>query len=154
MTGCSKKHCIIGVIAVFAFSMLYDFLVHGHLLKGMYEATASLWRTEEEMQQMAVWCFVYHALLAITITCIYKRARQGMALIAEQSGQKKCPYMSSVCFGLKIGTLMGLMHASSYIWLPIPGSLAIAWFIASLGQAVGMALVLALVYRNKDCKTA
>lgn len=152
------KTCLISVVAVFAFLFGYDWLVHGQLLKADYEATASLWRSQEEMQKMFVWCIAYHAALAIVLTCWFKKVRACHAACKTECSTEAattcCPIKSGgLCFGMKVGLLLGITHASSYIWLPIPAALAIKWFIASLVQGMGAGVVLGMLCKGKSCGT-
>ncbi len=149
------KTCMISMVAVFAFLMGYDMFVHGTLLKADYEATAALWRPEAEMKEMFVFCFLYHLVLAATITCLFKKFRAGYSACCPEAATACCPIKSGgVCFGLKIGVLMGAISAASYIWLPIPGALAIKWFIASLVQGIIAGAILGMLCKGKgDCGT-
>lgn len=151
--GKCMKTCIVSFIAVFAFIFGYDFVVHGMLLKPDYEATAQLWRTEEEMQQLGMWCLIYHGLLAALFTCWFKKSNcncaicnKGQCSTTGAAGTTCCPMKSGgLCFGIKIGLLMGILHASSYIWMPIPGNLAIKWFFTGLFQGVGVGVILGMI---------
>ena len=46
------KKWVIASVVVFIVSQILDFIIHGVLLTGSYEATSQLWRTEAEMNQM------------------------------------------------------------------------------------------------------
>jgi hypothetical protein len=155
MTKPCMKTCAISVIAVFAFLMGYDMFVHGTLLKADYEATASMWRTPEEMKALFPLCLAYHFFLAMVLTCLFKKFRAGCCAKNPEAATACCPIKSGgICFGLKIGILMGLLHASGYIWLPIPAALAIKWFVASLIQGVGVGVVLGMLCKGKgSCGT-
>lgn len=150
------KTCLISFVGVFAFLFGYDWLVHGHLLMADYEATASMWRPKEEMQQFFAYCIAYHVILAAVITCWFKKVRACHAACATQCSTEGattcCPIKSGgLCFGIKVGLLLGLAHASSYIWMPIPGDLAVKWFIAYLVQGAGAGCVLGMLCKSKHC---
>ena len=157
------KTCIISFIGVFAFLFGYDWLVHGKLLMADYEATASMWRSQEEMQQFFGWCIAYHAALAAVITCFFKKFRCATSgccacckcgpdcKCAKESATSCCPIKSGgLCFGIKVGLLLGLAHASSYIWMPIPADLAVKWFFAYLVQGIGAGVVLGMLCKSKS----
>ncbi|MDX2074434.1 MAG: hypothetical protein SFX19_08755 [Alphaproteobacteria bacterium] len=153
---CCPKTCIISFIAVFAFLFGYDWLVHGHLLMADYEATASLWRPQEEMQQFFGYCIAYHAALAAVLVCFFKKFRSckcgPTCQCNPEAASSCCPIKSGgLCFGIKVGLLMGLAHASNYIWLAIPGDLAVKWFIAYLVQGAGAGVILGMVCKSKSC---
>ena len=169
MTSCKKTNCLIAVLAVFAFMFLYDKLFHGcPWMMEQYQKTSNLWRTPEAMHEVFAWFFVRYALLAGVITCLYKRwskapcCCKGMSSGAcgtnanapgssADCGTKKCcPRKCGICFGIKVGVLMGVIQASSYIWLPIPGELAIAWFVGALVQGIGVGIILSLILSKSD----
>lgn len=154
MTSCPKKHCLVSVIALFVFMYVYEMIVHGHLLMGMYEQTAALWRPQADMAQYAPWFLLRYALLAMVVTCLYKKLCHCAPSAACQTGgepmKKTCPYQKALCFGMKIGMIMGIMQASAYIYMPIPGSLAVAWFVASMVEGLGFGVILALLCKKKD----
>lgn len=157
-TQCNKKACIISFIAVLAWLFGYDWFVHGTLMKADYEATASLWRTPEDMQQLWSWCIAYHVVLAAVLVCFFKKFRKGYSACCPESQNTCCPIKTGgVCFGLKVGLIMGLMHVSSYLWMPIPGALAVKWFVIYLVQGIGAGAVLGIVSGkfagNGSCET-
>lgn len=154
MKDCNKKQCLISTVAVFAFIFAFDYLFHGMLLHGLYESTAHLWRPMEEMDQMMWMCIGYHFLLAASITCLYGLIAKNGGGTCETTGKPACPRKTGICFGMKLGVIMGLMSASSYIWMPIPGELAAYWFVGAVLQGIGIGLILSCTCKKKDCQTA
>lgn len=156
MKNCPKKKCFLTFLAVFVFIFLFDGLVHGYLLSGLYAETASLWRPQEEMQAMWPWCVAFHLLLAGVITCFYGLFLKSSGACTTEAAPMPQPSgcKMTMCFGLKLGLIMGLLHASSYIWMPIPGTLAVAWLASGIVKGLGVGLVLGLVCKKKDCKKA
>lgn len=147
---CCPVQCAISFIAVLVFLFAYDWLVHGHLLMADYQATASLWRPEAEMQALWPWCIAYHVALAAVITCFFKKFKKGMAACCPESCETRCPIKSGgVCFGMKVGLILALSHSVNYIWLAIPGDLAVKWFAAYLIQGIGAGAVLGIVSGGK-----
>ncbi len=150
--NCFTRQCLISFIVLFVFLMLYDYLVHGQLLMGMYETTASLWRPQSEMQDMMVLCWLYHAAIAAAICCLYKKmARAADEATCAVPGEKHpiSPRKIGLCFGLGIGILIGVMQAGYYMWLPIPGALAVAWFVSGLIKGMLAGLLLSFTYNPK-----
>ncbi len=142
--------CLISVVAVFVFLNLYGMLVHGHLLMADYQATANLWRTQEEMQTMCIGWLAYYAVLSIILTCWFKKSRSAFAACSTTSAPSCCPIKSGgLCFGLKLGLLMGTMMASSYLYMPIPGELAVKWFFTGLVEGLGIGVILGMTCRGK-----
>jgi hypothetical protein len=151
MKNCSTKKCVISVIAVFAFLFVYDWLVHGVLLMDMYRQTAALWRPEADMKGMLPLCILYHLLLAGVLTCMFGKYRNYEASTCstgKPDDAKKCHRGRGICFGTHIGIILGLVHASGYIWMPIPAALAGAWFAAGVLQGIGAGLVLSCFCKN------
>ncbi|MBI4603757.1 MAG: hypothetical protein HY721_17520 [Planctomycetes bacterium] len=124
---------IAAIVAVFVGWEAVDFLVHGVLLKASYAETASLWRPEAEIKMGLMALVVLIGALAFVL--IYKR-------LARDKGLFK---------GLEYGFWFGLAAAVSmgygtYAVMPIPYSMAQAWFLASLAHGLlGGALAGAIV---------
>lgn len=143
---CINKTCLISVIAVFIYLIGYGYVVHEIILKPDYLATADMWRTPEEMAAFFPWCLLYPLAFAMIFTCLFKKFRMGMASGCPESAGSCCPIKSGgLCFGIKLGLLLGLLMAQSYIWMPIPYDLAVKWFFAGLGQGVGVGIILGML---------
>ena len=116
------KGVILAIIAVFIAWSALDFLIHGMLLKEAYEATAHLWRPMQDMNMMLM-----HAVTLVL----------GGLFVALYS---VCVSEKALCIGLKFGVIFGLaaglMAASSYLYMPIPLSLAIHWFVGTFVEFV------------------
>ncbi len=149
-SGCPVSACAIPVIALFIFLSAYNTLVHGHLLMDEYKATAALWRTPEEMNALAPWWMGYYALLSAVLACWFKKSKSAFSCAkTPEEAASRCPIKSGgCCFGLKLGLLMGLLMASSYLYMPIPSSLAIKWFFTGLFEGLGAGMVLGITCRG------
>ncbi len=113
------KQTLWAVVSVFISWSILDFLIHEILLKSTYQATADLWRPVDDMNMplMAVVTLVF----SICFVSIYQY------LINPKSLATGVKY--GLIFGLATGVSMGF---GSYCYMPIPLSLAISWFVASL----------------------
>ncbi len=118
-------------IAAFAMSYLFDWLYHGVILLPMYEQTASLWRPMQEMEALMPFCVMWHLLRAIIIAWI---------LVHVYEARGTADYLR---FGLYLGLLMGILPFGSYVYMPIPIMLAVAWLAGGvfLGLLISMAVV-------------
>lgn len=155
MKACSKKRCALSVLAIFVFTYAYEAFLHGYLLMGMYNETPALWRPASEMAQYAPWFLLRYALLAMVIACLYKKMGDcAPSTECTVDGKKPCPYQKSLCFGIKIGVLMGVIQASSYVYMPISGTLALAWFVGALVEGACIGLILAIINKKKDGASA
>lgn len=144
MTPCEKKKVLIGVIAAFITMVAFNWLYHGVYMKEAYEATASLWRTQEEMESLMWLCFVRQFFMAAVFTCLFWCVNKNIIGVC-------CP-IKGAKFGGKIGLLLGLGAAGSYIYMPIPQSLAIQWLVGETIMGALMGAVLSLVW-NRCSKT-
>jgi len=113
-------------LAVLLFAM--DFLIHGHLLMEQYKATATLWRPMEEMNPATM------GLTTLIFALIY------VFFFSSMVNPK------NIAQGLKFGFWFGLAGGFSLFcvstYMPIPMTIACAWFAAALIESVvGGALV-------------
>ncbi len=115
-----NRNLVVSVIAVFAFILLYEWVLHGILLESAYRATAALWRTPEDMKTHFPWLLAGQASLAVFITLLYYGFVRDRRL-----GN-----------GLRFGLIIGLFFASPYLVdyavTPIPLSLVISWIAATI----------------------
>ena len=74
--------CIVPVAAVFATIFVFEWLFHGVYMMPEYLATASHWRSMEEMQApgMMWFCILPKLIMAFVISCLYCWMAKGSAL--------------------------------------------------------------------------
>lgn len=140
--------CLVPFIAVFATIMAFEWLFHGVYMMPMYEATASMWRTEEEMNKLWWLCILTKLIMAYAICCLYCWMAKGSEC------QGKC-MKKGAKFGFKIGLLLGAPQLASYIWLPIEMDMALKWFTGNILMGVIIGVVLAYLSRmcgKGECK--
>lgn len=147
LSGCPVKHVLLAAVVVFLLTYAFDFLFHGMFMKPYYEATASLWRPEAEMQSMMGFCLLYHGVLAIAVAGLY-------CMVGKSSEcQGKCPKMG-VKFGILLGLVLGISDFSSYMWLPLTSTeIPMLWLIGRLvwGVVIGIALAYTCRCMKKNC---
>ena len=165
---CCPMSCLISIVAVFIFLNLFNWAVHGLWLMPDYQATAPLWRTQEDMQGFHVWWLLYFAAMAVITTCFFKKFCKGYAAChcgpscpcgmncpckQAVATKKSCPIQTGLCFGLKLGLILGLPMASSYLYMPIPLALAVKWLVAGVLEGLGIGLVLGMLSggKGKSC---
>jgi len=129
------KRILIATAAVFVTWSIMDFVIHGVMLKGIYGATASLWRPEAEMK----WASMY---LAVLISAFAFSGIYGW-LVGNKSMATAVKY--GALFGLASGVSMGY---GTYSVMPIPYTLAFAWFVGTLVEVVAGGAVLGLVFKS------
>lgn len=119
------KQFILSAVGVFVFVFLYDFVVHGILLKELYIKTSSVWRSESE--QLMIFMFIsqicFSAVMALLYFCC----------------DRKTPSL-----GIMIGLLLGSIQIGTYAYMPIPLTLTIYWVIAAILKGTGAGLILSI----------
>ncbi len=135
-SGINSSRFVLCTVALVIFTYLFDMLVHGNLLMPLYNETPNLWRPEADMQGMMGWCIGYHLALAMVTTYIFTRNFEGKGLD------------EGVRFGFYIGLFLAVVHAGSFIFMPISGQLVIGWIVASLFWGVLSGVVLSLLYKR------
>jgi hypothetical protein len=121
---------------MFVFIFLYEMLVHGFILMGMYEATANVWRDFAEMQANMPLSMGFQFVLAAWTAFAFSQ-------LYRQGGVK-----NGLRFGLFFGVFAGILMSSWYLWLNVPAALGLSWFISSIGEGLGAGLVLGSIYRK------
>lgn len=115
---------------VFIFIFLYEWLLHGILLKGTYDATASLWRPEAAMQKMFPIMLLGQFFIAFFVCLLFARS---------DSTRPK----DFIVFGALLGALAGAGALVMYSVAPYPMYLVIYWIV---GGVVEFALAGYLFY--------
>ena len=125
----------IGSVVVFLFIAVYEWIFHGILLHDMYLQTASLWRSEAEMQSNFHWLVLGQLFLAVMFCFIFTKGYEDKGL-AE---------------GLRYGILIGLLFVGNnlimYAVQPFPAKLVIIWTVGGIIEAAIAGLILAAIYR-------
>ena len=130
----------IASIAVLAVLFALEFVIHGVLLQGIYQQTASVWRPMEDMNRLMWMIWLSYAIVAVFFTLIY----------AQGYEQRKAGAPQGMRYGLYLGVLMGAsMSLGTYAMLPIPGALAFYWFIGSVVEYIAAGAVVGWIYRRQ-----
>lgn len=132
-----KKFWIASLAVFFTFAVL-DFLIHGLMLRGMYMASAALWRPQEEMMAMMPFMYFVTAVSSLAFTAIYAYLVRGASVGA---GAKY-----GLLYGVGVGFSMGF---GTYAMMPLPLGLAWAWFLAYACEATVAGAVAGLVLKPK-----
>jgi hypothetical protein len=129
-----SKRTVLGMVAVFVAWEILDYLIHNVILSATYSATAELWRPMAEMKMG--WITLAAAVGAITFVLIYN------LLVDRKSVQNGIVY--GLLYGIGVGFGMGF---GTYGAMPIPGGLAVAWFIGTVVEAVVAGLLVGLIVK-------
>ena len=129
------KRLILAIIAGWLVIFATDFVIHHFWLGPDYQATKSIWRPDAEIETRLHWMFIAQFLGVTTFVTVWAKGFAG----------------GSVGTGVVFGLLMGLFQAiwvlANYVMIPMPGDLAIKWFLAGVVQAVVLGIVTSLVYK-------
>ena len=136
VTGINIPRFLLSIIIGFIFVFGFDYLVHENLLMDLYEQTASLWRPVESMEEFFPLMIARTLLLVAIPGYIYTRNHEGKGI-----GE-------GIRFGVIIGLFVGIGWAGMIAYMPIPVTLAGAWFAASFIQMVGLGFLFSLIYKN------
>ena len=129
------KQNLLATVVVFIAWTIIDFLTHGRLLMEAYEATAHLWRSEQDM----------NPALMSGVTLIYSFCF--VALYQYFVNPK------SLSTGVKFGALFGLAAGvvggvGSYVYLPISMGLAGSWLAISLVELTAAGAVVGYLVKG------
>jgi uncharacterized membrane protein YhfC len=135
------KRFFIATIAIFVFALIWNGIVHLVLLREADSILNSIGR--QESQRNMFLSILVTALLALLFVWSYTRfARRGDLRDGLSHG---------LFFGLLAGTLVDL---NQYVLYPIPGSLAITWFVFGLIEFCIYGVLVSILYPIKDKKIA
>lgn len=129
--GQMMKGMLLGGVAAFLFVFAFEFLVHGFLMMGMYEATMNVWRPQAESNMAVITLSQF--LFAMALAFFYP------IVGPDKECQKAIP------FGFGLGLVMATPQIASYSYLAIPFSISLAWAAASFVKAFGSVFVVAKV---------
>ena len=107
------------LFVMFVFIFLYEWLLHGIILKDSYQATASLWRPEAQMQKLLPFMFAGQFFIAFFVCLLFARS---------DSTRVK----DFVIFGALIGALAGSGQVIMYSVAPYPMYLTVCWIIGGV----------------------
>ena len=134
----NPKRLVLAIVAVFLGIWVTDYLIHGIWLANTYQATASLWRPEAEMQQHIGWLFLGEFLAALTFVVLWAK---GPAPTAKP--------LCAILYGLFMGLYNQATTLITYTVQPLPASLAVKWFVAGIVQGVVLGVIVFFVYKPK-----
>ena len=131
------KQTLWATITVFIVWSILDFLIHGVFLEPTYQATANLWRPEEEMNMPLM--SIITLIFSLCFVTIYSY------LIEPKSLTSGIKY--GLIFGIGTGVSMGF---GSYSYMPIPVSLAFSWFMGSLIELTLAGIIVGLMIHSSN----
>lgn len=139
----NPKRLILAILAVFLGVFLTDFLIHGIWLDSSYKLTASLWRTEAEMQKHFGWLLLAQFFAAATFTVVWATGIAGSATI----------YCAGI-YGATMGVFSQANTLITYAVQPFPADIALKWFASGVVRGCLMGLLVFFIYKplTRDSK--
>ena len=126
------KKIVLGGLAVFVAWSVLDFIIHGVILRGAYEATMQMWRPMAEMK--TVLTYVVVLLVAFIFAAIY-------AWLVRPKNVN-CGFQFGLLWGLAAGLSMGY---GSYAVMPIPYGMAFTWFAGTVVEGIVAGFLVGLI---------
>ena len=131
------KKIILTIILIFISWFTLDFFLHSIILRSIYESTANLWRTDDQMNIPLI--YMVTLVLILCFVFIYT------LLINPKS----------IRAGLKYGVILGIITGTAsgfgtYLHMPVPLKLAIIWFFGGLVKAIVAGLILGVIIKPKN----
>ncbi|TGL58528.1 hypothetical protein EHQ58_10325 [Leptospira ognonensis] len=129
------KGMLLGGVTAFVFVFIFEYLVHGLLMRGLYEATMHVWRPQADSNMFVM--LLSQFLFAMAIAFFYP-------IVGPDKECKK-----AVPFGFGLGLVLAMPQIASYSYLPIPISISLIWAAASFIKAFGATYIVAKI-SNRD----
>ena len=132
----NNKTFWIGFVVVFVLLQVIGFLVHGVMLEDTYQALASAFRPEEQMNEM-MWIMMLSGVGVLFLFCyIFTKGREGGGVI------------EGVRYGALIGVLLGLpTSVDAYVIYPLTQYVAMVWFVSTVVSFMIGGAVFAAIYK-------
>jgi len=128
------KRFIVASLAVYVASLALGFLVHGVILRPIYDSLKNVWRPDMQSKMWIEWLDGF--IVSFLFTYIFTKGYQGGGI------------MEGLRFGLLIGLFVSIpMAYGTYMIIPIPYSLALEWFLYGTAQVILLGAVAAAVYK-------
>ena len=131
----NTRRFVPAIIAVFIFIFLYEWVLHGYLLAGIYESTPTLWRPKAEMNNYCIWLTLGQLLFSVMFCYIFLKGYENKGV------------MEGVRYGILIGILAMSPNLIFYAVQPLPANLVIYWCIGGMVEAIIAGVVLAAIYK-------
>lgn len=130
-----KQH-ITATLILLLFLLISQWIIDNYILAKWYIATASNWRNFKEMMNNLPLNIGFMLALSAWATYVFSK-------IYPEGGFK-----NGIGFGFYFGVFLGIYAASYYLWLPVPFSLAIGWFITRFIQVLVCGMLLGVMRKK------
>lgn len=130
------KRYLMASIAFFIFVFLYEWLVHGVFLMGIYQQTSNVWRDFAVMEANMPLAMLFQLVFSLWTAFVFTQLFRKGGLV------------NGLRYGIYFGVFAGILTASWYIWLPVPAVLGLSWFVSSIIEGLGGGAILGLIYHE------
>jgi hypothetical protein len=127
----NHKRGFLAFIVAFVFIFFFGFVWHGLMMKPMYNATSSLWRTEPVFPIL----ILGHAVLAFAFTGLYV-SKVGVNCAGVGFG-----------YGIVIGIFACGVNIIRFAVEPLPTNMLLMWFAADLICFAIMGALVGAIYK-------
>ena len=135
----NAKRWLLSGISAFAVVFILDMIVHGKLLMGLYNQTASVWRPQAEANQKMWLMTLGQVFFAFVLAWFYTKGYE-----PEKNGLGQ-----GIRFGFYVGlTLAAAHHFVWYVVLPVPFILNLAWLASAFVNSLCAGAVIGVIYRK------
>ncbi len=135
----NTKRWVITSLVVFVVSQILDYVIHGVILAGAYQATAMLWRPMEEMMSMMWMMWVSGLVFSFIFVFVFAKGYEGKGI------------WEGLRFGLLMGVFFGVpMSLGTYASMPITAGIAWGWFIYGVIEMALLGIIAALLYKPAE----
>lgn len=132
----NTKKLIIAVVVVFVLLVATNYLIHSVILASTYEGLTTVFRSKTEMDNLMWRMFIANLIWSFFFVFIFTKGYQNKGL------------MEGVRYGVYIALFMSFAAAvAQNVVYPIPGMLALKWFIFGVIQNVILGIVTAWLYK-------
>jgi len=133
------KRWLLASVTVFVIIFILEMVIHGVLLAGIYQETATVWRPQAEMEATMWYMWLGYLIFAPAFVYIYVRG--------YESGK------DGLAQGLRYGVIVGILLSipQSLGWysvLPIPAALALYWAVAGMAEVIIAGMATGLIYKK------
>ncbi len=132
----NTKKFILALIGAFVFIFVFEWLWHGMLMKGMYEATIEVWRPEDP--SLMIYIFAAQFLFAAVFTYIY-------TVVGKHLSCKR-----GVAYGFFAGLLLAAPQLGAYCYMPIPLTIPLMWMLSVIIECTIAGVIIAAIYKFEE----
>lgn len=131
------KKFLLASLAVFITFQVFDFLIHGLALAGIYEEHAEIWRAD--MSRYMWIMYIVSVFLSLLFVYIFTKSCHWKGITGGAR------------YGLLIGLLMSVVAImNQYVVYPIPFNMALIWMVGGLIEFIIAGIVAAAIYKPKQ----